>query len=549
MNSGFGNYSRRRMMGRNLPDQLVDIEARLRERPVGSLRQLADLLPDLVGSRIIATDDPNNTEPLDASYSGWVIAAAAQALADGNFTLAKILSGLVIYGIGEQGEFIRGVDFLSNHVATVGVYNRRVRRGFQEVGGKPAFLIEFFDDAAATNLITVNPGFESGNVTSGYVSYANWSADTTYKRTGSYSAVIAGYTDALETIKYGITAGNSYRFGVWTYKGSDTITIEAKWYNSVPSLIGTSTVFSGSIAQYSWEEHFATIVAPAGATQVSLSVWKSVVSGGAALVIDDLSITAVSNYAAVRWSDTGVEILDETGVIWSSASPSAEADRVKKGTAAITATEAYLQWQTTRKALFLYDGQRERALSEVGWLPYAYPIGATPADVLTAGTAVAANGGSVAIPMRLEAPMLLESASCVNDDLASERSWNWALYEQYLNNGNAAENTLTRVAYGSADDTFIASGTGNVRVITAASAPVYLPPGLYWFVFQNVHATNTFLLGRVGASTMNAKTSQTKTLSVPLAATLDFVAATWAKNGATWGVRLNGRVFGQTSAF
>jgi len=44
--------------------------------------------------------------------------------------------------------------------------------------------------------------------------------------------------------------------------------------------------------------------------------------------------------------------------------------------------------------------------------------------------------------------------------------------------------------------------------------------------------------------------AQTKTTTNPNGATLDFTAATWTKNtGATPGIILNGRVFGENTAF
>lgn len=456
------------------------------------------------------------------------------------------------YTLNELGIKLLGVSFVLEHLATVGSYDRKMRQGFVEIGGKPAWQVEFIDAAVAANLFTTNPDFETGSLSTGFSAHTNWAISTDRVHGGTYSAKIEqDKTNPLTTNKYAATAGNSYRFRYYCDANHATgiLTGQVLWYNAVPTLLQTDTIHVGS-PKYGFYERSVTLIAPAGATQCEMKLYLSTAGpAGYYVWVDDLSMEAVTKYRAIRLSDTGVEILDETGTIWSSASPSAEANRVAKGTGAITATEAFLQWQTTRKALFLYDGQRERALSEIGWLPYAYPIGATAADALTTGTAIAANGGSVAIPIRLEAPMLLESVSCVNDDAITQRSWNWALYEQYLNNGNAGENTLTRLAAGNANDTFTGSGVGNVRTITAASAPVYLPPGLYWLVFQNVHATSTFSLGRVGASTMNANTAQIKTVAVPLASTLDFVAATWTKNGATWGVRLNGRVFGQTAAF
>jgi hypothetical protein len=541
----FGDFTRRRLMGPTDQDRIIALERRQGAQTIRLLSNLAGMLPDLIGQRIISPTDPANVEPIDANFSGWVIAALTQALADGNFTLAQILLGAVQYGIGDNGEFIRGVSFLSNHLATVGTYNRRVRRGFQEVSGKPAYLIEYIDDAVGTNLITSNPGFESGDFT-GYATSANW-AVVSDPYSGTYAAQSTNISGApLVTNKYAISAGSSYAFSVQnkiTTLGCANALIEAKWYNAVPTLLKTDVIWSGA-PTIPYVKAPATLLAPAGATQVEISITPPMDDG---FIVDDLSIVLVSEYAAIRWSDTGVDILDETGVI-ASFSATGGIGKAPSGTGAITAVEGYWQWQSTRKAFFLYDGQRERALSPIGWTPYAYQIGAGPADSFASSSNLALNGGTVAIPMLLTASMLLEQVDVWNNDTSLQRGWNWSLYEQYLNNGNGGENTLTQVAVGTAAEVFT-PGAASLRTIAAASKPVYLPPGLYWLCIQNTNTSRTFALGRVNVGTMALNAAQSKTLAIPLGGTLDLVAATWTKNGNVWGARLDGRVFGQTTAF
>jgi hypothetical protein len=184
----------------------------------------------------------------------------------------------------------------------------------------------------------------------------------------------------------------------------------------------------------------------------------------------------------------------------------------------------------------------------VGWQPYAYPI-AFVTSATPAGVTLAADGESVACPVMLYAPMLLNSVSVRNGNTSLEHTWGWDLYVDYVNDGLAASNVLTRIAASSADETFTAAAA-STRNITAASAPVRLSPGVYWLVTQNRHATNTFSLHSIFASTFNPYISQIKATTNPNGATLDFVAATWSKaSNSVSCARLNGRVFGEATEF
>ena len=246
--------------------------------------------------------------------------------------------------------------------------------------------------------------------------------------------------------------------------------------------------------------------------------------------------------AATKAAASGVASLDSSSIL-------VQAIRfLIAGTGALTATDGVIGWQSTRKLQLIYDTQRERAVSEIGWMPYAYPVGVGPTNLTATSLSLPAAGGCVACPVVMESGMLLQSVKVRNLDTATARTWNWYLYEQYLNNGNAGENSLTRVAYGGSAETWTPSAASN-RSIDANSAPVYLPPGIYWLVIQNLHATSTFSLGTTAAGTMALNAAQTKTIAGALGSTLDLVAATWTKTAGVPGARLNGRVFGQTAEF
>lgn len=212
--------------------------------------------------------------------------------------------------------------------------------------------------------------------------------------------------------------------------------------------------------------------------------------------------------------------------------------------------EGLMVYATDTDLLNVYDGQRWRNVCDAGWMPYAHPINFVASAAFTTALALAANGGSIAIPVWVDGHMLLESASIRNTDTGTARSWRWDLYAQYLNNGNSGENTLTRVAASNGSDAFTPGGAASTRTLAVTSAPVYIGPGLYWLVIQCTHATNNIGIGSTAASAAFAlNTAQTKTTTNPNGSTLDFVAATWTKVTAIYAARLNGRVFGQTTSF
>lgn len=178
-----------------------------------------------------------------------------------------------------------------------------------------------------------------------------------------------------------------------------------------------------------------------------------------------------------------------------------------------------------------------------GYAVRGLPINWVPTVAVTTVETIAANGGSVAVPIFLPSKMLLQDAAVRNTDTTSARTWQWDLYRD-----DNTSNSATRVATGTAAETFTASAASN-RIIVAASAPVSLPPGAYWLVIQNQHATNTFGLGYTDAGIFGPTVCQVKTTTNPNGASLDFVAATWNKNSRIYGVTLRGRAFAQSSAF
>lgn len=277
---------------------------------------------------------------------------------------------------------------------------------------------------------------------------------------------------------------------------------------------------------------------PGGAAALDIQLKRT---GAKVLTLDDNAGAAatltLAGLGTLNWGGAGLLDANNANL------------RLPARTTALTATEGHAGWRTDVKDFRLYDAVRERSLQKRGWAPFAYPIDWIPTAAYTTALALAANGGSIAIPILVTTHMLLEGVSVRNTDTTLARTWGWDLYEQYQNSGNASENTLTRIANSTANETFTATAA-STRTIAAASAPVYIGPGVYWLVVQNRHATNTFGLGSTAASAPAARNrGQTKTTINPNGATLNFVAATWTKVTAIYCVWLSGREFGQTTAF
>ena len=179
-----------------------------------------------------------------------------------------------------------------------------------------------------------------------------------------------------------------------------------------------------------------------------------------------------------------------------------------------------------------------------GFMPFAYPIGGSPTDTGTTTLTLAANGGSLAFPVELTAPLDCYGLILRNTDTTLQRSFHWAIYQQMSETGPLLnEEDLTRVM-GGATFTFTASAA-STRSSESQPNPTRIGPGIFWCVIRNAHATNTFGLGVQAAGTLAMNMGQTKTLP-SLPDPLDFTAATWVKVTSIPNIRLHGNVFGAT---
>lgn len=179
----------------------------------------------------------------------------------------------------------------------------------------------------------------------------------------------------------------------------------------------------------------------------------------------------------------------------------------------------------------------------VGFQPFAFPISFVHTAAFTTALALVANGGSLAVPIFVDGPLLLRRVAVRNTDTASARAWRWDLY------ADTGANSLTRLVASNGSEAFTAAAA-STRTLAATGAPARIENGLYWLVLQSTHATNTFGVGTTAVSAaFPIFSSQTKTTTNPNGATLDFVAATWTKATAMVAVALQGDVFGTAAVF
>jgi hypothetical protein len=180
------------------------------------------------------------------------------------------------------------------------------------------------------------------------------------------------------------------------------------------------------------------------------------------------------------------------------------------------------------------------AATFVGYLPWAYSLGANDDSSNAASVALAANGGTILIPVLLAAPLALVSVTIRNRDTTLTRSWEWRLFREPSGGGA----TLDHIANANGSDTFTAAAA-SYRT-SAAAATVTLDPGLYWLAIRNTEAANAFNIG--GGTGLQANNYQTKTIGSALTTTLDATTG-WTKSTLIVPVTLDGAVFAQTTIF
>lgn len=196
--------------------------------------------------------------------------------------------------------------------------------------------------------------------------------------------------------------------------------------------------------------------------------------------------------------------------------------------------------------------QRGRGVhtSPFGWQPYAYPLAYAHGVAPGASITLNANGGAVIIPFAIAGSMLLQSLSWRGaPGVGLNSSLGWDLYFEDTNDGLTAENTVRRVAQSNGVASGGSGGVANNFSLDAVT-PAVLQPGAYYLILQNRHATDQYGLSAVAASGLAPNVGRIKnTFSVSgPGATADVSTSTSSFTSAP-AVRLNGRVFGETTGF
>lgn len=283
------------------------------------------------------------------------------------------------------------------------------------------------------------------------------------------------------------------------------------------------------------------------ATSALLAANALMIGGGAGAAPSTTSTAAgiLTFIGTPSSANLAAALTDETG---SGAAVFGTGPTVSLRNAVASATTGDVTFDQTTSLLTWYDSQRAR-MSSRGWAAQAWPPGGPIQGAFGTAVNLVANGGTALIPIVVTGDMLFDNLNIRNTDTATQRDAEWALYVQYLNNGNSGENSINLVTGATGTFSFTPGGAASNRSSTAASAPVYLAPGYYWLALRNTSATQTFGLGTATNGALVGNVFQTKTLGSALGSTLDAVAATWTKQTAQPGAYLAGRVFGQTSSF
>ena len=183
---------------------------------------------------------------------------------------------------------------------------------------------------------------------------------------------------------------------------------------------------------------------------------------------------------------------------------------------------------------------------DVGGLqPMAHANGLAFNAVSGITSSLTANGGAMAIPIVLTAIMRLDSLTIWNTDTTLARTAEWRLYQERLGNVNTMDHASNGTAKGTWSFTAAAAAAQNS---VATGAPVWLPPGQYWLVVRNTHASNTFGIGALAAGSLatNMRRNAPSTITA-LASTIDI--STWTGQTSQALAVLRGRIGGEAAQF
>lgn len=251
------------------------------------------------GAFVDPSDDSGSEEPTDSSFSGVFLTGDSFTPADeaGDFNFARVESGVTKYAFNGSGTYSNGLDFFNVQKATgTSTAERRLRSGFQELQGNddPSYLFEYLDTNVGANLITLNPGYETGDSTGWTLSSGSAVVADVYF--GSNYMLRLDEADQATSDKYACSAGSTLNvsYPAYSSKAGGNVISYIRFYNAVPTLLSTVTLVthSGIVLNASYS---AQVVVPVGATQFDIYIDNNNAGGTpGAIYLDNFSVTVVT---------------------------------------------------------------------------------------------------------------------------------------------------------------------------------------------------------------------------------------------------------------
>jgi hypothetical protein len=208
--------------------------------------------------------------------------------------------------------------------------------------------------------------------------------------------------------------------------------------------------------------------------------------------------------------------------------------------------EGEQRYDSTRKLYTYHDGVRERSSSQVSWMPYAHAIGVASYFGATVGYSLGVDR-AVLIPVAINGHMLLDSYTirCTNTG-GARGPLRFTLYEA-LGDGSGMLRHIEGTFAGIAG--FTPGSASNRTSDVVEDAPAFLIPGIYWCLITTRNNATNFGTANTNAMAPNTFISSPSTIADG-DWLLDLDPSTWVKETQIFtGLRLNGRVFGDTVAY
>lgn len=294
-------------------------------------------------------------------------------------------------------------------------------------------------------------------------------------------------------------AGNTINY--WTLTDGTTWTWDVQTDSTAPGGFKLIASFgTGGGTGCTAESALAPITA--NAEYILLMRDVSAVSGGGGLTPTlapdvewfDKSQASISTTSGPSWQPTASAT--ETLVAYFTPPLNAHYVKVK---ITCTAGDSNTEKFTIRGVSFL------PVVQESGFMPYAYPLGATGSEtsgVTTSLAVVAAGlGGQIAIPFVIQRPIKVYSLTIRSPDAASLRTAEWRLYRSNFNDLTTGGETTLSQATGVQGTFSFTPGAASNRT-SALSTPTVVLPGSYLLVIRNTSTAQTFGLSSPTAGSM-----------------------------------------------